>query len=152
MKPNHAHVLEGCACKSSPSTDITAVNFDNLLAAVPRAFSYDADDRLVLDAYDVNGNTISSGGIANSYDFENHLSGQGGAAVIYDGEGNRVKKTVAGVAATYNAADENPTGYAQVVGETIGGRGRIAMHAPMRMAGAHQPDAEILQRAEFDAD
>ena len=51
--------------------------------------------------YDANGNTVSSGGITNTYDFENHLIGQGGATMVYDGDGNRVKKTVAGVTTTY---------------------------------------------------
>jgi len=90
------------------------------LGAVPSgAFGYDADDRLTTDVYDANGNTVSSGGIGNSYDFENHLVQQGGATMVYDGDGNRVKKTVAGVTTTYLVADQNPTGYAQVVSETM---------------------------------
>ena len=97
---------------------------NSTLAAVPSgAFSYDADDRLALDTYDGNGNTVSSGGIANTYDFENHLIGQGGATIVYDGDGNRVKKTVAGVTTSYLVADVNPTGYAQVVREIISGPG-----------------------------
>jgi hypothetical protein len=37
-------------------------------------FNYDANDRFSAgDTYDNNGNTISSGGVANVYDFENHL-------------------------------------------------------------------------------
>ena len=43
--------------------------------------------------------------------------------MVYDGDGNRVKKTVAGVTTTYLVADQNPTGYAQVVSETIAGPG-----------------------------
>ncbi len=37
-------------------------------------FNYDTNDRFTAgDTYDNNGNTISSGGVANVYDFENHL-------------------------------------------------------------------------------
>jgi len=39
---------------------------------------------------------------------------QGGISVVYDGNGNRVKKTVAGGTTQYLVADVNPTGYAQV--------------------------------------
>jgi hypothetical protein len=53
------------------------------------------------DTYDNNGNTASSGGIANVYDFENHLIQKGGATIVYDGNGNRVGKTVADVTTTY---------------------------------------------------
>jgi hypothetical protein len=65
---------------------------------------YDANDRFTAgDTYDNNdnGNTVSSGGIADVYDFENHLIQQGGVKIVYDGDGNRVFKTVAG----------NKTGY-----------------------------------------
>ena len=49
------------------------------LAPIPAGlFNYDANDRFTAgDTYDANGNTTSSGGIANVYDFENHLI-QGG--------------------------------------------------------------------------
>jgi hypothetical protein len=86
-------------------------------------FGYDADDWLTTDVYDANGNTISSGGINSVYDFENHLIQQGGVTIVYDGDGNRVQKTVAGVTTKYLVSDVNPTGYAQVVSETITGPG-----------------------------
>lgn len=41
--------------------------------------------------------------------------------VVYDGDGNRVAKTVNGVTTRYLVDDLNPTGYAQVVEETVGG-------------------------------
>jgi hypothetical protein len=53
------------------------------------------------DTYDNNGNTASSGGIANVYDFENHLIQKGGATIVHDGNGNPVGKTVADVTTTY---------------------------------------------------
>src|SRR5690348_6380318 len=41
--------------------------------------------------------------------------------MVYDGDGNRVKKTVAGVTTTYLVDTQNPTGYAQVVQESMSG-------------------------------
>jgi hypothetical protein len=37
--------------------------------------------------------------------------------IVYDGEGNRVRKTVAGVTTLFLVDDQNPTGYAQAVEE-----------------------------------
>jgi RHS repeat-associated protein len=91
-------------------------------AIAPGLWNYDANDRLTAgDTYDANGNTVSSGGIGDVYDFENRLVQQGGIAIVYDGDGNRVSKTVAGVTTTYLVDDQNPTGYAQVVYETVSG-------------------------------
>jgi hypothetical protein len=89
------------------------------LALIPAGlFNYDANDRFTAgDTYDANGNTASSGGIANVYDFENHLIQQGGATITYDGDGNRVSKTVGGVTTSYLFDDHNPTGYVQVLDE-----------------------------------
>jgi hypothetical protein len=93
------------------------------LAPVPAGlWNYDANDRFTAgDTYDSNGNTASSGGIANVYDFENHLIQKGGATIVYDGDGNRVKKVVAGVTTTYLVDTLNPTGYAQVIYESFSG-------------------------------
>ena len=93
------------------------------LAPVPAGlWNYDANDRFTAgDTYDADGNTVSSGGIANVYDFENHLIQKGGVTIVYDGDGNRVSKTVAGVTTTYLVDTLNPTGYAQVVYEAFSG-------------------------------
>ena len=93
------------------------------LAPVPAGlWNYDANDRFTAgDTYNADGNTVSSGGIANVYDFENHLIQKGGATIVYDGDGNRVKKVVAGITTTYLVDTLNPTGYAQVVYETFSG-------------------------------
>ena len=93
------------------------------LAPVPAGlWNYDANDRFTAgDTYDANGNTISSGGIANVYDFENHLIQKAGVTIVYDGDGNRVSKTVAGVTTTYLVDTLNPTGYAQVLAESFAG-------------------------------
>jgi len=84
-------------------------------------YTYDADDRLGSDQYDADGNTINSGGIANTYDFENHLTTHGGVTVVYDGDGNRVSETVGGVTTNYLVDTVNPTDYAQVVDELQSG-------------------------------
>jgi RHS repeat-associated protein len=93
------------------------------LAPVPAGlWNYDANDRFTAgDTYDANGNTVISGGIGNVYDFENHLIQKAGVNIVYDGDGNRVQKTVAGVTTKYLVDTQNPTGYAQVVYETITG-------------------------------
>jgi hypothetical protein len=84
-------------------------------------FNYDANDRFTAeDTYNSNGNTASSGGIANVYDFENHLIQKGGVSIKYDGDGNRVSKTVAGATTSYLLDDRSPTGYVQVLGEVQG--------------------------------
>jgi RHS repeat-associated protein len=84
-------------------------------------FNYDANDRLSTDTYDSNGNTTVSQAVTSTYDFENHLTGFGpNIAIAYDGDGNRVKKTVNGMATTYLVDNLNPTGYAQVIlGSTL---------------------------------
>src|SRR5207244_4691839 len=88
-----------------------------------QTFSYDANDRLVSDAYDGNGNTVSSGTNTYGYDFEDRLnrSGGGSLSVVYDGDGNRVSKTVGTVTTQYLVDDRNPTRNAQVLEEIAGG-------------------------------
>lgn len=41
----------------------------------------------------------------------------GGVKLVYDGDGDRVKETVAGTTTSYLVADQNLTGYAQVLDE-----------------------------------
>jgi RHS repeat-associated protein len=82
------------------------------------AFTYDADDRLTSDTYDADGNTTSSGGIADVYDFENRLVQHGAVTVVYDGDGSRVSKTAGGVTTKYLVVDMNPTGFPQVLEES----------------------------------
>jgi RHS repeat-associated protein len=45
----------------------------------------------------------------------------GGVKLVYDGDGNRVKETVATTTTSYLVADQNLTGYAQVLDEVQGG-------------------------------
>ncbi len=89
------------------------------LAAIPSAglLNYDANDRTTTDQYDANGNTVSQGGIADTYDFENHLIQHGYITYVYDGDGNRVAKGFGGVTTNYLVDTLNPTGYAQVLDE-----------------------------------
>jgi len=83
--------------------------------------NYNANDQLATDTYDADGNTVGSGTNTGTtgyvYDFENRLIQQGGISIVYDGNGNRRQKTVAGVTTIYWVAEQNPTGYAQVVQE-----------------------------------
>jgi RHS repeat-associated protein len=83
--------------------------------------NYDANDRVSTDTFDSNGNTTINSAQTNVYDFENRLVQRGGVKIVYDGDGNRVKETVATVTTSYLVADQNPTGYAQVVDELQGG-------------------------------
>jgi RHS repeat-associated protein len=94
------------------------------VTAVPTTtYAFDANDRLMTDAYDANGNTTVSAGNTYAYDFEDHLASQNGGAVtnIYDGDGNRAAKTAGGVTTRYLVDDRNLTGYAQVLEEIVGG-------------------------------
>jgi RHS repeat-associated protein/uncharacterized repeat protein (TIGR01451 family) len=86
------------------------------------SYSYDANDRLNGTTYDNNGNTTAVDDETYIYDFLNHLTGtSGGISQAYDGDGNRVTKTVGGVTTQYLVDNLNPTGYAQVVEELVGG-------------------------------
>ena len=94
------------------------------LAGVPgTADAYDANDRLVSDAYDANGNTRASGGRTFAYDFEDRIRSADGGAVrlVYDGDGNLAAKTVGGVTTRFLVDTDGPTDYAQVVEEVVGG-------------------------------
>jgi len=97
------------------------------LTGVPSgSWSFNPDDELSSEAYDSNGNVLSTGGKAFTYDSENHLmtmTGSGMAAsIVYDGFGNRVAKTVNGVTTRYLVEDDvNPTGYPQVFDELTNG-------------------------------
>jgi RHS repeat-associated protein/uncharacterized repeat protein (TIGR01451 family) len=87
--------------------------------AVPATglLNYDANDRISTDPYDANGNLLNAGAGSNVYDFENRLVQAGGVQLVYDGDGNRVSETVAGVTTKYLVADQNLTGFAQIVDE-----------------------------------
>jgi RHS repeat-associated protein len=88
-----------------------------------QSFSYDPNDELTSDGYDLNGNTTSSGGHIYAYDFENRLVSKDGDAVtlVYDGDGNRIEKAVGGASTQYLVDDLNPTGYLQVLDEISSG-------------------------------
>src|SRR6185437_10570777 len=83
--------------------------------------NYDANDRPTIDPYDPNGNLLNSGVGTNIYDFQNRLVQAGGVSLVYDGDGNRVSETVAGVTTNYLVANQNLTGYAQVLDEIQAG-------------------------------
>jgi RHS repeat-associated protein len=98
-------------------------------------FYYYVDDRLGIDTYDSNGNTVSSGGVSNTYDYENRIVQHGGVTIVYDGDGNRVSKTVGGVTTTYLVSDLNPTGFPQVIMESaMGGSSRLYVYGQQRIS------------------
>jgi RHS repeat-associated protein len=86
-------------------------------------FVYNMDDLLSMETYDANGNTLTTGGRSFAYDSESRLKSMNGGAVAlqYDGDGNRVAETAGGVTTRYLVDDLNPTGYAQVMDELVGG-------------------------------
>jgi hypothetical protein len=55
-------------------------------------FSYGADDQILGETCEANGNTKQTGGKTFAYDSDNHLFSMNAAAVtmVYDGDGNRV--------------------------------------------------------------
>jgi len=85
------------------------------------SYTYDANDRLSIDTYDNDGNTIASFGITDTYDFENHMLTHGAVTMTYDGDGIRVSETAGGVTTKYLVDTLNPTGYSQVVDEVVSG-------------------------------
>jgi RHS repeat-associated protein len=99
------------------------------LVSIPTTtYSYDSNDQLTSDGYDLNGNTTNADGHTYTYDFENRLKSKDGTGVtiVYDGDGNRVAKTTGGVTTKYLAEDLNPTGYLQVLEEVSGGEVQVA--------------------------
>ena len=86
-------------------------------------FSYNADDELGGETYDADGNVTATGGKTFTYDSQNELVSMNGGQVSiqYDGNGNRVAETASGATTRYLVDDLNPTGYAQVVEETVNG-------------------------------
>jgi RHS repeat-associated protein len=96
---------------------------NSTVPAVPATglLAYDSNDRTSTDPYDQNGDLLSSGAGANVYDFENRLVQAGGVTVVYDGDGNRVQERVAGTTTSYLVANQNLTGFAQVVDELQSG-------------------------------
>lgn len=86
------------------------------------SFSFNADDELASESYDQNGNVLATSGKTFAYDSQNELISMGGTvALAYDADGNRVSKSVSGVATKYLVDDLNPTGYPQVVDELTNG-------------------------------
>jgi RHS repeat-associated protein len=94
-----------------------------LAAVPPTANTFDDNDHLSGDSYDLNGNTSASGANTYAYDFENRLKqmNPGSVSILYDGDGNRVGLTADGTSTTYLVDTTNPTGLAQVLEEIVGG-------------------------------
>jgi RHS repeat-associated protein len=90
------------------------------------SFTYNADDEVSSETYDLNGNTTrDANGNTFTYDAENHLISMTApgttVTIVYDAFGNRVAKTVNGVNTQYLVEDDvNPTRYPQVIEELTG--------------------------------
>jgi RHS repeat-associated protein len=106
--------------------------------------AYDANDRLLSDAYDANGNTRSADGKTFVYDFEDRIksANNGAVRITYDGDGNLAAKTVSGVTTRFLVDNLNPTGYSQVVEEIVDGQvqtqytyGHMIVSQKRRLAG-----------------
>ena len=118
-----------------------------LAALGAQMLTYDSNDQLATDAYDVNGNTTSSNGHTYGYDFENRLRSKdsGAVTIVYDGDGNRVAKTVGGATTKYLVDDLNPTGYLQVLEEVAtGGVQREYTYGTMLVSQTRQPGPGAL--------
>jgi RHS repeat-associated protein len=101
-------------------------NRSSLTSTLPalqsQSFTYDNDDRISSDVFDNNGNTTQSNGVTYTYEFEDRLVGTStGVQITYDGDGNRVSETAGGVTTKFLVDEHNPTGYAQVAEEIVGG-------------------------------
>jgi RHS repeat-associated protein len=97
---------------------------------------YDANDRLTggAESYDANGNTVANAGFSVAYDFENRIVSRDDPTVAndtisikYNGDGQRVEKSVQTgpstfVVTRYLVDDRNPTGFEQVLVETVVGQ------------------------------
>jgi RHS repeat-associated protein len=109
--------LDPVGNRLSDTSSLTGINSGS--------FGYNADDEVSTEAYDQNGNTLSTGGKSFTYDAENHLTGMNASgtvvSIVYDAFGNRVSKTVNGATTKYLVEDDvNPTGYPQVLDELTG--------------------------------
>lgn len=98
---------------------------NSTVSAIPSTTNtFNGADHLNTDSYDDNDNTVAADGKTVAYDFRDKLKSVNGGAITlaYDGNGNRVRKTVGGVTTNYLVDELNPTGYAQVIEELIGGQ------------------------------
>ncbi|MGO9316973.1 MAG: RHS repeat-associated core domain-containing protein [Terracidiphilus sp.] len=87
------------------------------------SFTFNPDDQISSETYDLDGDVLSTGGNTYTYDSQNHMTSANNGAVrmIYDGDGYRVAKIVNGVTTQYLVDDLNPTGLPQVVEEVVNG-------------------------------
>jgi RHS repeat-associated protein len=113
-----AYGLDPVGNRLTESSSIAGVNSGS--------YGYNADDEVSTESYDLNGNTLTTGGKTFTYDAENHLTGMSVSgttvSIVYDAFGNRVSKTVNGVTTKYLVEDDvNPTGYPQVLDELTSG-------------------------------
>src|SRR6185369_7399542 len=80
-------------------------------ALLSKTSTYDSNDRVTSDGYDVNGNARNTNGRTYVYDFDNHIksANNGAVRITYDGDGYIAAKTVGGVTTKYLVDELNPT-------------------------------------------
>jgi RHS repeat-associated protein len=86
-----------------------------------QAASYNANDQVLANTYDANGNTLGATGNSYVYDSMDRMTSfnNGSVKMVYDGDGNRVAKTAGGVTTQYLVDELNPTGLPQVMDEVV---------------------------------
>jgi RHS repeat-associated protein len=132
-----SYVLDPVANRTSQTSTLGSI--------ASRTYSYDLNDELTTDGYDLNGNTKASDGHTYLYDFENRLVSKDGSTVTiaYDGDGNRAAKTVGGLTTKYLIDDLNPTGYLQVLEEVSGGVVDVVYTYGERLIGERRSSGEL---------
>ena len=111
---NLSYLLDAVANRTSLTSTLAALS--------NQSFIYDANDRILSDISDANGNTLTSGGKSYTYDFLDRLvTANGGTTLTYDGDGSRVARNASGVATRYLIDDQTPVGFTEVAEEVVAG-------------------------------
>ena len=107
---NLSYLLDAVANRTSLTSTLAVLT--------NQANAFDANDRIVADTSDANGNTLTSSGKSYTYDFLDRLvTATGGITLVYDGDGNRVGRNTT----RYLIDDQTPVGYTQVTEEMVAG-------------------------------
>jgi RHS repeat-associated protein len=105
--------LDPVGNRQSLASTVTGIN--------QQAASYNANDQVLANTYDANGNTLGATGNSYVYDSMDRMTSfnNGSVKMVYDGDGNRVAKTAGGVTTQYLVDELNPTGLPQVMDEVV---------------------------------
>jgi len=107
---------------SSTENDVNPIPDTARSPAPAQTFSYDANDRITTETYDLNGNILGSEADTFLYDFEGRLVQiNGGVGIAYDAMGNIASRSEGGITTKYVVDEVSPTRYTQVVEEVESG-------------------------------